>query len=53
MASEYNWNDFDWDNMSDDLEGEEILSHLSIDYFILGDDSDYDSIREMRALLQK
>lgn len=40
-------------NMSDDLEGEEILSHLSIDCFILGDDSDYDSIREMRALLQK
>jgi phosphonate transport system substrate-binding protein len=40
-------------NMSDNLEGMEILSHLSIDSFVQGNDDDYDSIREMRALIQK
>jgi phosphonate transport system substrate-binding protein len=40
-------------NMSDNLEGKEILSHLSIDGFVLGNDGDYDSIREMRDLIQR
>jgi phosphonate transport system substrate-binding protein len=40
-------------NMSDNLEGKEILSHLFIDGFVLGDDGDYDSIREMRDLIKR
>ena len=40
-------------NMSTDPQGKEILSHLDIDRFVLGKDSEYDSIRKMKAFIQK
>ncbi len=36
-------------NMHKDKKGKEILTQLMIDRFVKGDDSDYDSIREMAA----
>ncbi|MFQ6040206.1 MAG: phosphate/phosphite/phosphonate ABC transporter substrate-binding protein [Candidatus Poribacteria bacterium] len=36
-------------NMHKDKKGREILTQLMIDRFVLGDDSDYDSMREMAA----
>jgi phosphonate transport system substrate-binding protein len=40
-------------NMSTDPQGKEILSHLDIDRFVLGKDSEYDSIRKMKTFIQK
>ncbi len=40
-------------NMSADPQGKEILSHLDIDRFVLGKDSEYDSIRKMKAFIQE
>lgn len=40
-------------NMSEEPEGREILSHLAIDRFVVCDDKEYDSIREMRAFIQE
>lgn len=40
-------------SMSADPEGKKILSHLNIDRFVLGQDSEYDSIRKMKAFIQK
>lgn len=40
-------------NMSTDPQGKEILSHLDIDRFVLGEDSEYNSIRKMKAFIQK
>jgi len=40
-------------NMNTDPQGKEILSHLDIDRFVLGKDSEYDSIRKMKAFIQK
>ncbi len=40
-------------NMSTDPQGKEILSHLDIDRFVLGKDSEYDSIRKMKTFIQE
>lgn len=40
-------------NMDADSEGKEILAHLAVDRFVLGQDKDYDSIRAMRTLLHE
>jgi len=40
-------------NMSTDSQGKEMLAHLGIDCFVLGDDRDYDSIRKMKAFIQE
>lgn len=40
-------------NMPTDPQGREILSHLAVDRFVLGQDRDYDSIREMKAFIQE
>jgi ABC-type phosphate/phosphonate transport system substrate-binding protein len=40
-------------DMNKNAVGKDILSHLDIDGFVLGDDNDYDSIRQMNTLVQK
>ncbi len=40
-------------NMNTDPQGKEILSHLAIDRFVLGQEKDYDSIRKMKSFILK
>lgn len=40
-------------NMNQKPQGKEILSHLSIDRFVLCEDRDYDSIRMMKTFIQE
>lgn len=39
--------------MTSDSEGREILSHLGIERFVLGDNRDYDSIRNMKNFIKE
>jgi phosphonate transport system substrate-binding protein len=40
-------------NMGTDPQGKELLSHLDIDKFVMGQDSEYDSIRKMKAFIKE